>query len=865
MAKQQLLLVDADPRSVRVLEVSLKKAGYSVTTAADGVDALDKIELSAPDLVLTDTRLPRMDGFSLVQKLKDRPAYASIPIVFLTSQKSIEDKIRGLELGVEDYLTKPIFVRELVARVDLLLARRTQERIVMTQPTNRRTRLSGSLEDMGVVDILQTFEVGRKSGVASLDADGRHAAIFFRDGKVIDAEMGRLRGEEAVYRALIWNTGNFEVEFRSPKNEDIIPTSTQGLLMEGMRRVDEWGRLLEQLPPLTTVFDVDHEQLAQRLNEIPDELNGILRLFDGRRTLIEVVDSSPFEDLSTLSTISKLYFEGLLVVADTAPRAEDAVVPGIDPSSKPDRSSVIHDDVVPARRSSELPPPPPLESEASRAVPPGLAKASQQPGSGNLASDWITNSLSKPPGASAAEPAASGSASGQVQASMPSTSVSPASVSPDGPAATNLVQQAGAPRESKRPAEPQPYDTASATPSRNADQQRSQPAVGKGKTKLGLGPTPQTPSPAGAQNQQKTGRTTLETPRARAVKVSRTRSVVPGPDSLKAPSPQSEASAESEGNVIPFPSKKEAEAEAEAAAKAPSTGRASAVSEARSNLLADVFAADKVDVPGKPAAAAEPPPAAESTGAGLAPTGAAATEQAPPAGQPLAAPSGTDASAPTSAPEDEHEEFFSEGELGVYRGGPLDPDAAPDSDHEQLLSEPPPPPRTKEQEARRIGFIRLVSIIIGVGLAVFVIAIVRLGSEGEKGPVPDESTPVKPSPEEPTAQQPEPATRLDDSTGPGAAQPEGVEVAPVLDGSDGRASDTPAQREADSTVRGSVPKAATANPATGAGSRASRRTNARSAPPLKQRGRSSESQQQPARPKTPLVSTSPPTAAFPVP
>ena len=62
MAKHQLLLVDADPRSLRVLEVSLRKAGFIVTAASDGVDALSKIEFSTPDLILTDTRLPRVDG-----------------------------------------------------------------------------------------------------------------------------------------------------------------------------------------------------------------------------------------------------------------------------------------------------------------------------------------------------------------------------------------------------------------------------------------------------------------------------------------------------------------------------------------------------------------------------------------------------------------------------------------------------------------------------------------------------------------------------------------------------------------------------------------------------------------------------------
>ncbi|HKQ71629.1 MAG TPA: response regulator, partial [Polyangiaceae bacterium] len=286
MAKQQLLLVDGDPRSVRVLEVSLKKAGYSVTTARDGQDALGKIELSTPDLILSDTKLPNLDGYAFVKRLKERPEWAAIPVVFLTSQKSIEDKIRGLELGVEDYLTKPIFVRELIARVNLLLTKRTQEGIAMRSSQVGRTRFQGSIQDMAVVDLLQTFEVSRKSGIVHVRNNAHSARILFREGKVIDAQLGALRGEEAVYRTLIWNDGSFEVEFTPVKGDDVIEVSTQGLLMEGMRRVDEWGRLLEQLPPLATVFDVDHAQLLDRLNEIPDELNGILKLFDGKRTLL---------------------------------------------------------------------------------------------------------------------------------------------------------------------------------------------------------------------------------------------------------------------------------------------------------------------------------------------------------------------------------------------------------------------------------------------------------------------------------------------------------------------------------------------------------------------------------------------------
>ncbi len=359
---------------MRVLEVSLKKAGYSVTTATDGLDALAKIESLTPDLVLSDTRLPKLDGYTLVRKLKERNEWAAIPIVFLTSQKSIEDKIRGLELGVEDYLTKPIFVRELIARVNLLLARRTQENITASRTTLAgRTRFSGSTQDMAVVDLLQTFEVSRKTGVCHLHGGTQEAHIYFRDGKVVDAELGRLRGEEAIYRALIWNEAAFEVEFKTIGNEDVIGGSTQAILMEGMRRVDEWGRLCEQLPPLTTVFEIDHQQLLDRLNEIPDELNGILRLFDAERTLSQVVDDSPFEDLSTLSTITKLYFEGLLVLKPEPAEADapaDEVVPtAVDRDSGPTHVSSGKMAIVPGTEPTTVRPPPPAPAEAE-SIPP---------------------------------------------------------------------------------------------------------------------------------------------------------------------------------------------------------------------------------------------------------------------------------------------------------------------------------------------------------------------------------------------------------------------------------------------------------------------------------------------------------------
>ncbi len=309
MAKQHLLLVDGDAKSLRVMEVSLKKAGFSVTTAIHGKDALEKVQISPPDLVLADTKMPEMDGFELCKALKSDERFKHIPFVFLTNQKSVEFKVRGLELGGDDYLTKPIYIKEIVTRVKMILQKAEKERIEKRETT--KGGFGGSLADMGVVDLVQTFEIGRKTGTINIQGD-RVGAIYFKEGRVIDAELGRLKGENAFYRMLNTFEGQFEVQFTPLDRPERIEVSTQGLLMEGMRRLDEWGRMLEQLPPLETVFEIDYHQLAERLSEIPDEVNGLLRLFDGKRTLSRVVEDSDFEDLAALGIISKLYFEGLI-------------------------------------------------------------------------------------------------------------------------------------------------------------------------------------------------------------------------------------------------------------------------------------------------------------------------------------------------------------------------------------------------------------------------------------------------------------------------------------------------------------------------------------------------------------------------
>ncbi len=184
LAKQQLLVVDSDARNLRVMEMTLKKAGFTVTTAIHGKDAREKVQISKPDLVLCNTHLPELDGFELCRLLKQDPGFGETPFIFFTGEKSLAFKLKGLEVGADDVLTHPIYMQELVMRVRVAVQRKDKERL---ERGEGKARFSGNLVDMGVVDLVQTFELGRKTGVIKLEGAGG-GSIYLREGKVIDAQ-----------------------------------------------------------------------------------------------------------------------------------------------------------------------------------------------------------------------------------------------------------------------------------------------------------------------------------------------------------------------------------------------------------------------------------------------------------------------------------------------------------------------------------------------------------------------------------------------------------------------------------------------------------------------------------------------------
>jgi DNA-binding response OmpR family regulator len=236
----KLLLVDDNPMILGMLEHALKPLVAQITTTSDAADALLKAIDDGPDLVIADYHLQGMDGRQLIEKLKGRPATARIPIILLASKTDISEKLKPIQDSVEDFVEKPFFIKEATARIKRVLDKIALEK--MAREASADGSLRGSLAQMNVIDLIQSLEMGRKTCLLTLTQNGDRCDIYVSEGQITHAVYGSLIGDEAVYKALTWPDGNFHIDFNARSSEQTTTRSTQGLLMEGLRLLDESNR-----------------------------------------------------------------------------------------------------------------------------------------------------------------------------------------------------------------------------------------------------------------------------------------------------------------------------------------------------------------------------------------------------------------------------------------------------------------------------------------------------------------------------------------------------------------------------------------------------------------------------------------------
>lgn len=132
MPGDRILVVDDEPRYLRLIRYNLESVGYRVTGVASGEEALESVALEPPHLLILDLRLPGTDGFHVCEQIRE---FSTVPIIMLTALGEEQDKVRGLQMGADDYVTKPFSAKELLARVEAVLRRSRLSDMSTTQPS----------------------------------------------------------------------------------------------------------------------------------------------------------------------------------------------------------------------------------------------------------------------------------------------------------------------------------------------------------------------------------------------------------------------------------------------------------------------------------------------------------------------------------------------------------------------------------------------------------------------------------------------------------------------------------------------------------------------------------------------------------
>lgn len=307
---KKILLADPDVKVVKQLNLALGELGMEVINVKDGPRALELAVSVLPDLILMEIDLPYLNAIRVAQILTSNPKLKNVPILFMSSGKINPAYLPFFKNAV---IKKPFNVDEVINRLDGLLVKKAKALEVQGDDKE----IMGSLSQMSVVDLLQIFSMNKKDGVIVVrrEKEGMEGMIFLREGEIINATVGAAKGEKALYRILGWDTGKFEYIPTNFNLEVSIEKTTDSLLMEGMRQLDEWKRMGEEFPSLDSLIylKVPQAKLSSKLRPVTKEVLALLEFY---KKVSDVVDNSSHPDFEVMMNIHTLCSKGILEIRD---------------------------------------------------------------------------------------------------------------------------------------------------------------------------------------------------------------------------------------------------------------------------------------------------------------------------------------------------------------------------------------------------------------------------------------------------------------------------------------------------------------------------------------------------------------------
>jgi|GEM_PF-1351583 DNA-binding response OmpR family regulator/signal recognition particle receptor subunit beta len=308
-----ILVIDKNSRNVELLAGALAEAHFGMVSSGSAYDGLEKVAKIRPDLVVIDVDMPDMDGFDFVEKLYSVPEHRSIPVIFLSARQGVQERLRAYRSGVKDYIIKPAHVKEIVARIQMILDR--LERNWQIRQTGEEGEMKGKLEEKNLARLTEELSGLQATGILFLThARGQSGQVYFRDGNVVQAIVGPFKAEKAYFRMIPWSEGTFAFLPQPVDVEDTMRSSNLGLLLQAKKRLEKREELLKQLPSPDAILKTTPVflELVEKRKNLSPEARHFIELFDGTRTIAEVLEETLYDELIALERIVRMVQEGFL-------------------------------------------------------------------------------------------------------------------------------------------------------------------------------------------------------------------------------------------------------------------------------------------------------------------------------------------------------------------------------------------------------------------------------------------------------------------------------------------------------------------------------------------------------------------------
>lgn len=267
MAGERILVVDDEASVVEMCAKALQGAGFEAEGVFGGTEAIERCQEEEFDLLLIDLRMPDLGGLEVLRAVKELdPDMAAI---IITGYGTLESAVEAMRLGAQEYLNKPFDGAGLVAAVQQVLAEKLQASAVV----------KGNLRDMDLTSIVSINCNERNQARLRIRNRGREAVLFFKDGQIVHMALDSQEGKEVIYELLTWEEGVFELEQDVPSPKRTVTAGWSGLLLEGLRRIDEGAAGRDDLDELERkeVNEMARKSpLASLLEEMANEIPGFV-------------------------------------------------------------------------------------------------------------------------------------------------------------------------------------------------------------------------------------------------------------------------------------------------------------------------------------------------------------------------------------------------------------------------------------------------------------------------------------------------------------------------------------------------------------------------------------------------------------